>query len=247
MAAIDLLPTLRVSPTVIAPRVLVVGDPGRAEAAAALLDQADRVGNNREFVTFTGRYGGEQVSVCSHGVGSAGAGICFEELARAGARVLIRGGTCGAVQDEIEDGDLVIATGAVRDEGLTPRLVPTGYPAVAHHEVVSVLETVVATRGSQPRIGLALSTDLFYPSKALGTDWAVWKKSEIQVVEMELAPLFVISSLHGIKAGGILAVDGNPTRSAEDMSEYDPYRTVVEEAISRMLEIGLDALTRVQI
>jgi uridine phosphorylase len=247
MAQGSRLPTLRVTPEAIASKVLVVGDPTRAEAAAALLDQADRVGSNREYVTYTGRREGEPLSICSHGVGSAGAGICFEELARADTEIIIRAGTCGAVQNDIADGDLVIASGAVRDEGLTPRLVPAGYPAVAHHEIVATLETVVASRGAVPRTGLILSTDLFYPSAALGIDWTHWKKSAIQAVEMELAPLFVISSLHGIKAGGILAVDGNPTKAAEDMSDYDPYRSVVEEAISKMLDIGLEALVRTQI
>jgi len=246
MAEAARLPTLRVSPEAIASRVLVVGDPARAEAAATLLDQAERVGNNREYVTFTGLKAGERVSICSHGVGSAGAGICFEELARAGTQVIIRAGTCGAVQDDIGDGELVIASGAVRDEGLTPRLVPAGYPAVAHHEIVAALQTGTAARQIEPRVGLVLSTDLFYPSPALGIDWGPWKRSQIQAVEMELAPLFVISSLHGIKAGGILAVDGNPTRSAQDMSDYDPYRTVVEDAVSRMLSICIDALTRIQ-
>jgi len=240
------LPTLRVSPELIASRVLVVGDPGRAAAAAALLDTVDEVGNNREFVTYTGQRAGAEISICSHGVGSAGAGICFEELARAGTCVMVRAGTCGAVQDEIEDGDLVIASGAVRDDGLTPRLVPPGYPAVAHHEVIAALETVAASHGTQSTTGLALSTDLFYPSAALGLDWQPWKKSRILAVEMELGPLFVIAALHGIKAGGILAVDGNPTLAAEDMSDYDPYREVVTKAVSRMLEIGLEALTQVQ-
>ena len=241
------LPILRVLPEAIAPRVLVVGDPARSEAAAALLDQVDRVGSNREYVTYTGRSSGEPVTVCSHGVGSAGAGVCFEELARAGARVIIRAGTCGAVQDDLADGELVIASAAVRDEGLTARLVPAGYPALAHHEIVTNLETAVATRGIQPRTGLVLSTDLFYPSAALGLDWDPWKKSAVLAVEMELAPLFVIATLHGIKAGGILAVDGNPTRTAQDMSEYDPYRPIVEEAISKILTIGIEALTRIQI
>ena len=241
------LPILRVLPEQISSKVLVVGDPARAEAAAGLLDQVDRIGTNREYATYSGLGGGERITICSHGVGSAGAGVCFEELARAGARVILRAGTCGAVQDEIQDGELIIPSGAVRDEGLTPRLVPVGFPAVAHHDLVSALETAVAARGSDPRTGLVLSSDLFYPSAALGIDWEPWKRSNVLAVEMELAPLFVIASLHGIKAGGILAVDGNPTRSAQDMSEYDPYRAVVKEATAKMLEVAIEVLVRAQI
>ena len=247
MANDSRLPILRVSPDEITARVLVVGDPARAEEAAGLLDQADRIGANREYVTYSGGSGGERITICSHGVGSAGAGVCFEELTRAGAQVILRAGTCGAVQDEIQDGELIVASGAVRDEGLTPRLVPDGYPAVAHHDLVAALQTAVAARGSNPRTGLVLSSDLFYPSAALGIDWQPWKQSNVLAVEMELAPLFVIASLHGIKAGGILAVDGNPTQAAQDMSGYDPYRAVVEEATSKMLEIAIEVLARNQI
>lgn len=247
MANDSRLPILRVSPQEIAGRVLVVGDPARAEAAAGLLDQADRIGANREYVTYSGERSGERITICSHGVGSAGAGVCFEELARAGAKVVVRAGTCGAVQDEIHDGELVVPTGAIRDEGLTPRLVPVGYPAVAHHDLVTALQTAVIARGRHPRVGLVLSSDLFYPSAALGIDWQPWKRSQVLAVEMELAPLFVIASLHGIEAGGILAVDGNPTQAAQDMSEYDPYRAVVAEATGTMLEIAIEVLARAQI
>ncbi len=243
MTASQRLPILRVAPEVIAPRVLVVGDPVRAEAASRLLDEVERVGENREYVTYTGSRGGEPISICSHGVGSAGAGVCFEELARAGARVLLRAGTCGAVQDDIEDGELVVASAAARDEGLTARLVPAGYPAVADGRMVAALEAAAVARGFDPHVGLVLSTDLFYPSAALGIDWQPWKRSRILGVEMELAPLFVIASLHGIRAGGLLVVDGNPTRAAQDMSEYDPYREVVRQAVERMLSIAIEVLS----
>jgi uridine phosphorylase len=235
-----------VPPERIASRALVVGDPARAEAAAELLDAAERIGANREYVTFLGSLAEHPVTVCSHGVGSAGAGICFEELARAGARVMIRAGSCGALREDIRDGELVVAIGAVRDEGLTPRLVPAGYPAIAHPGAVGALQAAAAARGVATHSGIVLSTDLFYPSAALGRSWEPWQRSGVVAVEMELAPLFVIASLHGIRAGGILTVDGNPTRAAQDMSEYDPYRPVVRAGTDTMLAAAVEALTQIE-
>ncbi|MCP3960389.1 MAG: nucleoside phosphorylase [bacterium] len=237
-------PLTRLKPDDVARRALVVGDPARAEKAAALLDGAEKVAENREYLTFAGTFEGHRVNVISHGIGSAGAGAAFEELIRGGARVLIRAGTCGAVQDGIADGATVIATGAVRDEGLTPRLVPLSYPAVAHHEVTAGLEAAAAEAGVTARAGVVLSSDLFYPSEVLGLDWRVWQASGVAAVEMEAAALFVIAALHGLKAGGVFTVDGNPTRAAEDMSEYDPHREVVAEGVERMLRIALSALAR---
>ena len=241
----DAFPLTRLTPADVARRVLVVGDPRRAERAFGLLADGHKIADNREYVTYGGRFEGRRVCVTSHGVGAAGAGLAFEELARSGARVMIRAGTCGAVQGDVADGDAVVATGAVRDEGLTPRLVPPGYPAVAHHEVVAALEAAAEEARATCHAGPVLTTDLFYPSEALGQDWRVWQRSRVVAVEMEAAALFVIAALHGVKAGGIFAVDGNPTRAAEDMSEYDPHRQIVADGVDRILRVALQALVRV--
>ncbi len=76
----------------------------------------------------------------------------------------------------------------------------------------------------------------------MGQDFAPWQESGVLAVEMELSALYVIASLHGIRAGGLLVVDGNPSRAAEDMSEYDPYRQVVTEGMERMLRLALEVL-----
>ncbi len=247
-----MLPLLKICSDDLAERVLVVGDPARAATAATLLEKPAKIGKNREYATYTGHFAGRRVSVTSHGIGSAGAGLAFEELARGGAKVLIRAGTCGAISPELADGDAVVATGAVRDEGLTPRLIPQGYPALADHRVITALLASAADQETKDQdvsvhSGVVLTSDLFYPSVALGQDWAVWQKSGVMVVEMEAAALFIIAALHGLKAGGIFAVDGNPTLAAQDMSEYDPHRTVVSEGIERILRIALHAMVRIEV
>lgn len=246
MSTSDRLPLLRVLPSDVAARVLVVGDPARAEAAAKSLEDAEHVGHNREYSTFTGTFGGERITIASHGVGSAGAGVCFEELVRAGATIIVRAGTCGSLRETISDGELIIATGAVRDEGLTPRLVPLSYPAVAHHEVTRALLGAAEGSGRRVHQGLVLTSDLFYPSAALGQSLEIWQKSEVIGVEMELATLFVIASLHKLRAGGVLVVDGNPARAPEDMSDYDPYRKVVSDGTEIMINLALEALASLE-
>ena len=45
------------------------------------------------------------------------------------------------------------------------------------------------------------------------------------------------------KSGAILAIDGNPlAKNDEDMSEYNPFRSVVKETVDIALKIALDAL-----
>ena len=236
------LPILDVDPADVASAALVVGDPARAERAATRLSDVSRVGRNREYQTFTGELEGRRVTVCSHGVGSAGAAICFEELARAGVETLIRVGTCGALQDGIADGDVVVPTGAVRDDGASSRLVPLGYPAVVDARLCLALQAAAREVGPAVHQGVVLTSDLLYPSAVLGADFEVWQKSRAIAIEMELATMLVIAGLHGQRAAGILAVDGNPTLGAQDMGEYDPHRAVVQESIDAILGIALDVL-----
>ena len=237
------LPILAVRAGDVPERVLVVGDPARAERITERLDDVRLLGRNREYVTFAGRHRGEDIAVVSHGVGSAGATVCFEELCRAGARRLVRAGTCGGMQPDVLDGALVVARAAVRNEGTTAKLVPAGFPATADVDLVLALRRTAAAQGREVVEGVVLTSDLFYPHGVLGSDLEMWQRTGVVAVEMEVAPLFVTAMLHGVAAGAILAVDGNPLAEADDdMSGYDPHREVVVEAVDRMVAIALDVV-----
>lgn len=238
------LPVLNIDSDDVPERVLVVGDPARAAKVAERLADVRHVGTNREYATYVGTHHGTTVGVVSHGVGAAGAGVCFEELCRGGATRIIRAGTCGGMQPHIVDGHIVIVTGAVREDGLTERLVPMSFPALATVDVVNALRSAAAGHDGVFE-GIALTGAVFYPSEVLGSDLLSWQKAGVAAVEMECAALFVIAALHGCQAGGILAVDGNPlVEKDDDMSGYDPHRPVVHEAVDRMVTIALDALVR---
>ena len=84
---------------------------------AAYFEHPVLIADSREFVTYTGTLEGETVSVTSTGIGGPSAAIAMEELFKAGAHTFIRVGTCGGIDTEVQSGDLVIATGAVRAEG----------------------------------------------------------------------------------------------------------------------------------
>lgn len=75
------------------------------------------VADSREFVTYTGTLDGVKVSVTSTGIGGPSASIAMEELIQCGADTFIRVGTCGGMALDVEGGDIVVATGAIRAEG----------------------------------------------------------------------------------------------------------------------------------
>jgi uridine phosphorylase len=223
----------------------VVGDPNRAEKAARQLAEVRELGRTREYVTFAGRHHEIAVAIVSHGVGSAGAAVCFEELFRAGAERVIRAGTAGGMQPNILDGQLVVATAAVRTDGFTHQVVPPEYPAVADHRVVDSLLWAAEAAGYDVYPGIVLTLASFYPHPVLGSSLPMWQQAGVVAVEMEVAALLVLASLHGASAGAILAIDGNPLVEKDNSMEgYNPNRPVVHEAVERMITVGLDALVR---
>jgi uridine phosphorylase len=142
------LPIMRVRAGDVPDRVLVVGDPARATRVSERLTDVHEVSRNREYVMYRGLHDGEDIGVASHGVGSAGAAVCFEELCRSGARRIIRAGTTGGLQPHVVDGDLVVAHGAVREDGHTRHLVPPTFPALASVDVVEALRAAPTAEGS---------------------------------------------------------------------------------------------------
>ena len=193
-------PHLLCNPEKVAKTVLLPGDPRRARFIADFFDNSEKVADNREFLMFTGSYSGIPVSVCSTGIGSPSAVIALEELLMCGADTFIRVGTCGALQKNIDIGDLIIPIAACRGEGTSRQYVPLPFPAVAHPDVVNVLRKTAP----DAHTGMIWTEDTFYIS-----DSEYWSSLGILAVEMECASLFTVSSLKKARTGAILAVDGN--------------------------------------
>lgn len=225
-------------------RIVTVGDPDRVEVAAQHLEGVVELAHKREYRSIKGTYSGVEVGVVSHGVGSAGAGICFTELCRGGAERIIRAGSAGGMQPEVQSGDVVIATAAVRDDGLSERLVPSGFPAVATVDVVNDLRAQPSDKEifAQRFEGIVLTSDVFYPGEVLGSELGDWAKANVVAVEMEVATLFVIGALHGVEVGAVLAIDGNPLATdGGSMDGYNPDQAAVADAITVALKMALGA------
>ncbi|HRF49739.1 MAG TPA: nucleoside phosphorylase [Anaerolineales bacterium] len=193
--------------------VLLPGDPGRVPVIAALLDDACKIAEHREYTTYTGSLDGVPVSVTSTGIGGPSTAIAVEELAAIGADTFIRVGTSGLMQPEIQSGDLVVVTGAVRDEGTANHYMPMAFPAIADLDVVDCLRAACLARGVRFHVGLSHSKDAFYAeltpqrmpiADTLIKNWEAWVAGGVLCSEMEAAALCVVSSVLGKRAGGIM-------------------------------------------
>ena len=141
---------------------ILPGDPGRCKAIAAHFDDPVHVQSNREYTTYTGTLLGEKVSVVSTGIGGPSASIAMEELVNLGVHTFIRVGTCGGIKLEVESGDVVIATGAVRMEGTSREYAPIEWPAVPDYQALTALVQAARNLGKRWKAGVVQCKDSFY-------------------------------------------------------------------------------------
>ncbi|KOX92107.1 uridine phosphorylase [Haloarcula rubripromontorii] len=204
----------------VADSVLLPGNPERVEKVVDYWDDHDIVAEHREYRTATGTHDGTPISVTSTGIGGPSAAIALEELARVGADSFIRVGSCGAIQEEASIGDLVITTGAVRQEGTSKEYVREDYPASADHRIVSALVAAAEELGYDYHLGVTCSTDSFYAGQsrpgfedfeASGSDERIAALQEAGVLnfEMEAATILTLANLYGLRAGAVCTVYAN--------------------------------------
>lgn len=202
--------------------VLLPGDPGRVPLIASFFDEAWEVAHNREHRTFTGTLDGVKVSVTSTGIGGPSTAIALEELIKIGGDTFIRVGTSGLMQpDTMTSGDLVVVSGAVRDEGTATHYMPMAFPAVADLDVIDCLRWACIEEGVGYHVGITQSKDSFYgevqPERMpladeLQARWRAWVRGGVLCSEMEAAALFVICSILRKRAGGLMVAvkDSHP-------------------------------------
>jgi len=219
--------------------VILPGDPGRVPHIASYLDRAEKIAQNREYTTYTGYLDDIKVAVTSTGIGCPSAAICLEELIKIGADTFIRVGTAGALQREVKLGDLVIPTGAIREEGTTRQYIPLSYPAVPDLDVTIALRDGARKLGYTSHTGICHCKDAFYiegefelPIKEENEMlWKAWYRGNVMATSMEDAALFVVSSIRKVRAGEVLAIIGLTYDDQPIMKKVG-----VDEAIKTALE-----------
>ncbi len=225
----------------VAERVIVVGDPARAEQLSRKLENPKLVSTNRGMPVYTGEYNGVGVSVATHGMGGPSAMIVFEELYMLGAKVMVRLGSTGGLLPEIEEGEIIIPTVAtyLNTYGVLAAYAPgVCLPSAPSFDVLSKLVEKARELGVKHRIGPVLSNDAFYSESP---DFAeFWRKKGAISVEMECAALFALGHLRGFKTGAALVVSNNVVREtpllrAEQLREY----------VEKAGELVLKAITEV--
>ena len=201
-------------------------DTDPAEQIASLLDDAHPVGRTGMFTTWTGQYRGASISVVSGGSGSPETELIMHELLEnTDATTFIRVGGSGGIHPSVSPGDLVIARGVMRDEGMTTAYVPPSWPAACSPEVVLALAQAASNAEAPHHIGLTRSADSDIVGggrPGVGGFLQPWNvtlpdsliRARILNGDRESAAVVTLATLFGRRGGSICSVADNLSTGA---------------------------------
>lgn len=224
---------------------LLPGDPARLDRIKPFLADVQELAYNREYRSLVGSYNGIQVLAVSTGIGGASAGIAVEELKNLGVRNMIRIGSCGALQPQVKIGDLILVSGAVRDDGTSKTYIDPIFPAVPDSGLLFACVLAAKARGYRHHTGIARSHDSFYTDREEEID-RHWSQRGVLGSDMETAALYTIGHLRGIRTMSILNnVVAFETDTLDAIGSYVDGETAAMQGEVNEIITALDAFSSV--
>ncbi|ABM04573.1 uridine phosphorylase [Psychromonas ingrahamii 37] len=221
---------------------IVPGDPDRVKKIAELMDGATFLASHREYTSYLAYIEGKAVVVCSTGIGGPSTSIAVEELAQLGVTTFLRVGTTGAIQPEVNPGDIIVTQASVRLDGASLHFAPLEYPAVANFECTMAIVAACRETGIEPHIGITASSDTFYPgqerydtvsgrvTRHLKGSMKEWQELGVLNYEMESSTLFTMCATQGWRAACVAGVIVN--RTQQEIPDQSTMKKTEVSAIS---------------
>lgn len=219
----------------IAKRVLMCGDPLRAKFIAEnFLDDYKLVNTVRNMYCYTGHYKGKEVSVAGSGMGIPSMAIYSYELYNEyDVDTIIRVGTAGAYQKEIELGDIVIALGACTNSNFGIQFNLDGqYCAIASYGLVEKGVKIAKENNYKYHVGNIFCSDIFYDENK--ENWKKWANMGVLAVEMESYALYLNAAKAGKKALTVLSVSDSFITNEKASTE------VRQNGFTKMMKLALE-------
>ncbi|HTG67192.1 MAG TPA: purine-nucleoside phosphorylase [Flavobacterium sp.] len=189
--------------------VLLPGDPRRAKLIAeTFLTDVKCYNEVRGMLGYTGFYNGKRISIQGTGMGMPSISIYVTELIEEyGVDTLVRIGSCGSIQEDVEMMDIILAMSACTDSGMNKfRFNGNDFAPTANFELLKKANEIAEQKKIKPHIGSILTSDFFYGESHLGDPFLNWKTYGVLGVDMETAALYSIAAKYRKKALAILTV-----------------------------------------
>lgn len=220
----------------IAKTMIMAGDPLRAKLMAErFLENAKLVNNVRGMLAYTGTYKGKEVTVMGHGMGIPSIGIYTYELYNFyDVETIIRVGSCGARQEYVHLGDIVMAQGACTDSNYAQQFNLAGtYAPIADFGLLKKAAEAAEEFGYRYHVGNVFSADIFYCEDERKANWT---KMGVLADEMEAPALYMNAARAGKKALVICTVSdhiltGEATTAEERQNTFTKMMDVAFKVI----------------
>lgn len=218
----------------IAKTVIMAGDPLRAKfMAEKYLENPVQYNNVRGMLGYTGIYNGKRVSIQGHGMGIPSIGIYTYELFNFyEVDTIIRVGSAGAIDDDLNIGDIVMGMGACTNSNYASQYNLSGtYAPIADFELLRRAADEAQKRGYRYKVGNLYSSDTFYDDDQ--TALKQWQKMGVLAVEMEAPALYMNAARAGKKALCICTISDCPFKNVATTSQER------QTAFTNMMEVAL--------
>ena len=221
--------------------VLMPGDPLRSKFIAEnFLENPVLVNNVRGVQGYTGFYKGVRVSVMASGMGMPAIGIYSHELFTGyGVENIIRVGSAGSIQDDINLYDLVIAQGACTDSNFAAQFhLPGTFAPIASFELLTEAVKAAENHGATYHVGNVNSSDVFYGDhegvpQGLDSVYGL-RKMGVMALEMEAAALYMNAARYGKRGLCICTISDHILTGEETTSQQR------QESFTTMMKVALD-------
>ncbi|RME80034.1 MAG: hypothetical protein D6769_00640 [Methanobacteriota archaeon] len=188
-------------------RAILFGDPARASLLEGSVDGFEELFFNREFRGVRVSNKGKEALLLSCGIGGPSTAIAMEEAYMLGVREFIRVGTCGVVDRNIGVGDIVVASAAIKEDGVSKELLPSSVPALPSANLTNRLGQKLREEELRYFEGVVRTHDIFYESEEEFIR-AFEKYRDVAIAsEMEMATVFTVSMKLGAASAGMLVVN----------------------------------------
>ncbi len=227
--------------------VLMPGDPLRSKFIAEnFLENPVLVNNVRGVQGYTGTYKGVKVSVMASGMGMPAIGIYSHELYNGyGVENIIRVGSAGAIQDNINLYDIVLGQGACTDSNWASQYhLPGTFAPIADFDLLCAAVEACKKHNATYHVGNINSSDAFYGDhvdvpQGLDTVYGL-KKMGVMALEMEAAALYMNAARYGKRALCICTISDHVLKGVETTSEER------QTAFTTMMKVALDVAVEME-
>jgi len=235
----DLTDMVQLRPQDVGAYAIVPGPKDRLEVLIKKLENPVKNFSFMEYTMYTGNYQGIKITAINGGRFSTDTSITAEVMCNAGIKNIIRIGTCGALDENIKVGDLVVVDKVIRGDGVTPYYVDKNFQTLPDKKLTDTLYELGKGMGINIHRGTTWTTDALLRETREIVE--AKRKEGAIAVDMVSSTLLTIAQTYKVKAASILAVSDNVITG--EMGFMNPLYYMAE---SNLITIALEVVKKLE-